>query len=121
MQVNLDEEFITNAIDKHINKAVEEALGSYKVQSGVADVLQQSVVSGAIGEALKEAVAQLDQGKIVHVLAGQIVRSMTSAVVHIVNEGLVSIMLDLRKIPDYDREKRLAEHDKLIAMLKKES
>ena len=50
------------------------------------------------------------------ILAAQIVKAMTSATVNIILEGLATVVMQLRNIPDYDREARAKEREKILAM-----
>ena len=111
MEIKIDQEAITAAINANATKAVADALGGWEVQKAVAHVVTTEVAQGAIAEAVTAAVKQIDKSALVNALASELQKATTSAVVAILHEGVVDIVCKLRGIGDYsteDKRKRAA-------------
>lgn len=120
MDIKLNEEELQEAINSKMNKAVENALMDYSIQKVIAEKITQSFACGVIGEALDKALASMDVTELTTVLAKEISKATTRAAVHILTDGLIETLLNLRKIPDYDDKKRSAARMELAALLKRE-
>lgn len=111
MEIKIDQEAILTAINTNATKAVVDALGGWEVQKAMAQVVTTEVAQGAIAEAIRTAVGQIDKSALVNALASELQKATTSAVVVILHEGLVDIVCKLRGIGNYsedDRRKRAA-------------
>ena len=110
MQINLDQDKINAAIDQTASKAVEDALKGFAIQQAIADVVSKEVATGAIAQAIRQAVQQMDTVKLTQHLSAELQRHTTRAVTHILQEGLLQAVCRLRGIGDYsenDRRERL--------------
>lgn len=111
MEIKLNQDAILEAINANATKAVTDALGGWEVQKAVAEVVTKEVAQGAIAEAITTAVAQIDKSALANTLASELQKATTSAVVAILQEGVVDIACKLRGVGNYteeDRQKRAA-------------
>jgi hypothetical protein len=110
MELKLDQEAIRAAVEKTMGAAVERALGGYDVQQAVAKVITEEVASGTIADAIREAVRTLDRNELIHTLAREIARAVTSATVKLTQEGIVHTIGTLRGVQSYgaDAQKQYA-------------
>lgn len=110
MELTIDQDAIAKAINDSATKALTVALGGWEMQKAVAEIVTDEVVRGAIADAVKLAVQQIDRGALANALAAELQRATTRAVVTMLNEGLVDIVCKLRGIGSYgDDIKRRAE------------
>ena len=111
MEIKIDQEAIAAAINANATKALADALGGWEVQKAVAHVVTTEVAQGAIADAIRTAAGKIDKSELANVLASELQKATTSAVVVILHEGLVDIVCKLRGIGNYtedDRRKRAA-------------
>ena len=111
MEIKIDQEAILTAINTNATKAIADALGGWEVQKAVAHVVTTEVAQGAIADAIRTAAGKIDKSELANVLASELQKATTSAVVVILHEGLVDIVCKLRGIGNYtedDRRKRAA-------------
>jgi len=101
MQIELDQDKITEAINQTASMAVEDSLRGYSVQRAIAEVVTKEVATGAIAEAIRQAVKQMDTVKLTQHLAEEMQRHTTRAVVNVLQEGMLQTVCKLRGIGDY--------------------
>jgi len=101
VKIEISPETIETAINEQINEAVENALGSYSVRTSIADTLTSEIAGGAVGEALRRALASLDTDALTQHLAAEIQRAMTAAVVGLLEGGICNVLLTLRGLSSY--------------------
>jgi len=119
MEIRINQTQIEEAINNAATKAIAESLGGYHVVRSIADVVSSEVAAGAIAEAIRQAVAQIDNAALVKALATEIQRATTRAVVGILHEGLVTVICRLRNIGDYSTDDK-AEREKILAEIRRE-
>ncbi len=102
MEITIDQDKITEAINQTATKAVQDSLGSYNVQRAIAEVVTTEVAEGAIAEAIRQAVKQMDTNKLTQHLAAELQRHTVRAVVNVLQEGLLQTVCKLRGIGDYN-------------------
>lgn len=117
MELKVDQEAISKAINDSATKALAQALGGWEMQKAVAEIVTDEVARGAIADAVKLAVQQIDRSALSNALAGELQRATTRAVVTMLNEGLVDIVCKLRGIGIYgdDVKRRAAVKAELAA------
>lgn len=101
MNIEIDQDAIAAAINGSATEALKAALSGFQIQNAMAKIVSQEVATGAIARAINAAVAQVDNDALVACLAAEIQRSVTSAVVMILHEGLVEVVCKLRGIGTY--------------------
>jgi len=116
VEIKIDQDKIALAMNQTASKAVEDALKGWGVQSAIAEVVTKEVAAGAIAEAIRQAVKQMDTAKLAQHLAVELQRHTTRAVVNVLQEGVLQAVCRLRNIGDYsEADKR--ERAKLNAEL----
>jgi len=106
MEIKINQEQLDEAVSLHINKAVESALSGYDIQRSISEKISNEVACGIIGESVSNALQALDTKRLTTALAEQIQRTMTGAVCGMIEEGIINLIMDMRKVPSYDDEKR---------------
>lgn len=100
MEISIDQDKIAEAINNTAEKAVQESLGN-SVQRAISEVVTKEVATGAIAEAIRQAVKQMDTAKLTQHLAEELQRHTTRAVVNVMQEGMLQTVCKLRGIGDY--------------------
>ena len=72
MEITIDQDKITGAINQTATKAVQDSLGSYNIRRAIAEVVTTEVAEGAIAEAIRQAVKQMDTNKLMQHLAAEL-------------------------------------------------
>lgn len=106
MQIQFDEKQIAAALDTAATVAITSAFSGYASASALRDIVSKSVLPEIMTKALTEAASRVDLEALTSSLATQIARTITSAAVMLIRDSTVEMILDLRKIPSYDDEKR---------------
>jgi transcriptional regulatory protein LevR len=104
MDIRIDESSIAEAINASVHDAVNAALKGYSVQSAIAQAMAHEITSGAIVQAIKESVAQVDHQQLVHALAREIQVTTTKAAIAILQESMVEAIAKLRGLSTYSEE-----------------
>jgi putative NIF3 family GTP cyclohydrolase 1 type 2 len=104
VEIQIDQDKIALAMNQTVPKAVEDALKGGGVQSAIAEVVTKEVAMGAIAEAIRQAVKQMDTVKLTQHLAEELQRHTTRAVVNVLQEGMLQAICKLRGIGDYSEE-----------------
>jgi hypothetical protein len=119
MNIQIDQSQLDQAVNTHINTAIQQALQGYSVKDAIGKQISESVASGVLAEAIDSAIAKVDTGALTTHLANEIQRATTSAVVSILHEGLADLIMTIRKVPSYDQEKMKTERAIIMAKLTK--
>lgn len=115
MELKINEKLIEEKMNLEITKAVADAVSGWKMQSAIADVITSEIAEKTLQEVIRKAVSNIDIDDLVSVLAKEMSRSVVSAVVHILEEGVLDIVCKLRGIGNYsDEDKRERERVKAI-------
>lgn len=120
MEIKINEQDLEAAINSKIQIAIGSALEGYGVRSAIEEKLTSDITYGLIGDALQNALEQMDTGNLTNVISIEIQRAMVSAVTHVIYEGLASILTDLRKIPSYDEKAREKARVEILAAIRRE-
>jgi len=104
MQVTLDNEKITRAITDAATDAVVEALKGWEVAKAIGEVITKEVAEGIMAEALRRAIRQIDNERLITTLAVELEKGVVRAVTHILEEGVLDVVCKLRGISDYSDE-----------------
>lgn len=107
MEIYIDQDKISEAINQTASKAVEDALKGYSIHRAISEVVTTEVAEGAIAEAIRHAVKKMDTAKLTQHLASELQRHTIKAVVNIMQEGMLQTVCKLRGIGDYsDADKK---------------
>lgn len=87
MKVELEQDVINKAIQDSATKAIADALKGFSVISAIADVVTEQVAHGAITEAIKNAVQNVDTDDLIKHLSKEMQAATTKAVVVLLQEG----------------------------------
>lgn len=96
MNIEINSERLQSAVSESMGKAVDTALRGYDVQAAIAKTIGEEIGSGAVAQAIRDGLAQIDGGALARALAGEIARSVTSATVLVVREALATAIIRLR-------------------------
>lgn len=116
MEIKVDMEAVARAMSESATAALTQSLGGYEVQKAVAAVVSGEIVSGTIGAAIKEAVRTVDHAELTKMLAAELQRATTRAVITLLREGLLKTVCSLRDVGDYSAEDK-AERARIRAEL----
>ena len=105
MNLVLDEKVIESSVNEMSTKAIQGAFQSYDVQSKVRESVANALVGDVLATAMTKAVAQLDLDGLTQVLAKEIMRNTTAAVVAMITENCVGMVYKLRGYGDYEKDK----------------
>jgi hypothetical protein len=98
MKIELNSAAIKEAIGASADKAVADALSGYQVQRAIAAVVTEEVAQGAIAEAVRIAVRQLDTSSLTQHLAEELQKSTVRAATVLLQEALLQTVCRLRGI-----------------------
>lgn len=115
MEIKLDDTSVQDAINSQLGRAVGDALGGYDVKRAIEVRMTASIAHGIIGEAVDIALKGLDVNNLAAILGAQIARAVTGSTVRILTEGFIEILLNIKKIPEYDHEKRERARQEILA------
>ncbi len=96
MKFELNTETIQEAIGSSADKAISSALGGYEVQKAIADVVTKEVAQGAIAEAIRVAVRQLNTESLTQHLAEELQRATVRAATGLLQEAMLQTVCRLR-------------------------
>lgn len=108
MEIKIDPGTIADAMNRSATKALETSLAGYEVQKAIASVVTREVAEGAIAEAIRQAVKQVDVAALTQALAEELQRATLRATVAMLQEGVLSTVCKLRGLGDYSPEDRAA-------------
>jgi len=104
MNINFDEKIIESTLNQVANVAIANALNSHDVKRIIEEKINRVVVENILSDSLLKAVERIDIDNLVIHLSQELSKAITRATVHIIKESAVEILLNLKKIPDYERE-----------------
>jgi hypothetical protein len=117
MQIQFDDTQIQAALDKAASDALANAFGSYASKSAMEEVISKAVIPEIISKALNDAASRVNVEALTVALASQIARTITGAAVCLMRSAAVEMILDLRKVPQYDDDKRNRARAEVIVEL----
>ena len=120
MEIKIDEVQVQQALDEQATKGIKSAFEGYGIRSAIEKVIADSVVPAIITSAIEQAASSIDREQLAQHLAQEIARSVTRGTQAIIRETMVNIILDLKKIPDYERDKRDAARIEILHSIFKE-
>jgi hypothetical protein len=115
MEVKINDEFLSEEIQKTISQAIADALKGWSVRDAIAKVITDEVASGAVGEAIKRSLDRIDKEEIVKILAVELTNAVASGTVMILKEGLLDVLYKIRGLSDYRNEDK-QEKEKLRSL-----
>jgi hypothetical protein len=117
MEIKVDETLLQDTINDKIHLAIKSAIGDYSVKDAVAARITSEFAHGVIAEALDKAMQSINVTALTTSLANEIAKATTRAAVMVLTDGLVSTLLRIRNIPDYDRDRYDAARIEIRAQL----
>jgi len=108
MEIKIDEAALQESINESATKAMRSALESFPIQQAIGNLISTTVSEGAIGEAIKAAMASIDSKLLVTLIAEELQYATMHAVVAIVEESVTDILAKLRNIGYYSPEDKAA-------------
>ena len=106
MEIKIDEVQVQEALDKQATAGIKSAFEGYAVRSTIEKAIAESVIPSMITTAIEGAASTIDIAALTQHLAEEIARSVTKGVQMVIRETMINIILDIKKIPEYDKEKR---------------
>ena len=104
MEVKFDNEKIQEAIQDSANKAISEALSGYGVQRAIGEIISEHVATGIIGEAILNAVKDIDLKQITQNIASELQQAIVVSTISVMREGAVDMVCNIRGIDKYAKD-----------------
>ena len=117
MEIKINQEEVQAALDNGTTTAIKNAFEGYSMRNAIEKVLAEAVLPDVMGTAIRGAVDLIDAKALQGALSAQMSRSITKSVQFMLQEATINMIMDLRKIPDYDKPRREIERAKIIAEL----
>ena len=117
MDLRIDEQRVQEAMDANVSETIKNVVNGYRVRSAVEKAVSDSLLGEVLAVAVQNAVSAIDVQVLTRSLAEQMARSVTKATAHLVRTAMIEMILDLKKIPYYEQEKRQKEREKLEVAL----
>lgn len=106
MEIKIDESVIQKALNDQATKGLANAFGNYDIQRAIQSTISESVIPEIMTTAVVNAASQIDVSKLSQSIAEELTKAVIKGTQAIIRETMVTILLDIRKIPSYDNEKR---------------
>jgi len=117
MEIRIDEKQMQEVLGEQATKGIQNAFDSYSVRSIMEKVVADSVIPSIMTAAMEAAVKKIDIDDLSQKLAEQIARSTTAGAVNVIRETMVTILMDIRKVPQYDDDKRKRAREEILAAI----
>lgn len=118
MVIDLNDQEIQDGVNSVAVNAVKEGLKSYPVRSAIEQMVSKVIIEEVMGKAMIEAVGKIDLSTISNAMAKEIARSTVSSVQLVIRDALMSTVLKIRGISEYDSEKRRVAIEEIKKELK---
>lgn len=115
MNIDIDEAQVQAVLEAQTTAGIKHAFEGYAIRSAIEKAIGETVIPSIIATAIEQAASSIDIAVLTQRLAEEMARSITKGVQRIMRETMVNIILDLKKIPEYERDKREAERQKLLS------
>lgn len=106
MNIELNDQEIQEGINKSATEAVKNALKGYNVNKAIEDMVSNVIVNEVMANAIAEAAGKIDIKAMSDAMAKEIAKSTVSAVQLVIRDSLMSTILKIRGVPEYDHDKR---------------
>ena len=106
MNINIDEKQLQEALDKQATTGVRNAMEGYAIRSAIEKAVAEAVLPDLIRTSVVEAASQIDIARLTQCLAKEMSRSVVKGVQAVMQDTMIEVILKMRGIPDYEREKR---------------
>ena len=117
MEIKIDESMMQKTLDDTASQAVQNAMSGFVVRNALEKAVADSVLPGLLSQAIVDAADKIDIDALTEALAKQMSRSITKGVQLVVQDSMVSMILKLRGVPDYDKEKLALGRATILAEL----
>ena len=119
MEISIDESALHAAINKCTHDAVVGAMDSYEITNSIKKSVVDAVIGSALAETVAKSIASLDMSHLHDALASEMSRTVTRSVTAILRESAINVLLSMRGIESYEREKTAEARKEIEAQLNK--
>ena len=120
LEISISSADVQSHINSTISQAVKNSLESYTVSSAIGSKITESIIEGSVSQALDLAIRNLDTQALTNMLAAEIQRTVTRAVVAMLQEGFVDILAKMKGLSNYsddDKKERARLKEQLFNKL----
>ncbi len=121
MEIKIDAEAMQGDISGAIGEAITNAIGSYDVSKALSETITNEVAVGAVFEAITKALESLDSATLVTHLATELHKAVTAATILVLRDNVSELVSNIRGISSYETEKRDRVKAEINAIMKANS
>ena len=114
MEIKIDEQQIQDVMNAQATSGVKNAFEGYAIKSVLEEAIAKSVIPTLMLEAITKAANEIDIDNLIHALSVQMAKSITVGVQHVIQETMINVILDIKKVPTYDDDKRKAARAEIV-------
>ena len=114
MEIKIDEQQIQDVLNEQAQTGVKYAFESYAIREVLQETIAKSVIPALMLDAITRAASTVDVGRLSQCVAEEITRSVTRGVQHVIQETMINVILDIKKVPSYDDEKRKSAREEIL-------
>ena len=115
MEISIDEKVIQEALDSQATKGIQTAFEGYAMRNSIEKAVSESFLPTVLSSSLEKAASSIDIDVLTKHLSKEMARSITKGVQAVIQETMVNIIMDLKKIPSYDNEARESARMEILA------
>jgi len=117
MEIKIDEEQVQKALDEQATAGIKNAFEGYAIRSTIEKAIAESVIPSIVTSAMEQAASTIDVQELSQHLAQEIAKSVTRGVQGIIRETMIKIIMDIKKVPEYDKEARARAYAEITATI----
>ena len=114
MEIKIDEQQIQDVMNEQATSGVKNAFQGYAIKSILEETIAKSVIPSIMLDAITKAANTIDIDNLVNALSEQMAKSITKGVQHVIQETMINVILDIKKVPSYDDDKRKAARQEIL-------
>lgn len=114
MDIKIDECQLQEVLNTQATASVKSSFEGYNMRSAMEKAIADSVIPAIMTEAIVKAASQIDIETLTQKLAEEMARSVTKGVQAIVQESMIDLILDIKKVSQYDDKKRADARQEVI-------
>jgi hypothetical protein len=107
MEIKLDEELVSSALENAFSRAIDSAMYSRDVHNAIVESVSNGIAADTIGQAVLSAVNSLDKSAITQAIALEMQRCIVAGVVAVVEDAVVDIIAKMRGVYTDAEKKRI--------------
>ena len=116
IELNIDEDVIKDEMSKTMTASVKSEFSSYEISSAIREKVAEAVLTGALKDAIGNAIDLMDLDKLTQSLASEMSKAMTAATVTLLREQTAELVYRVRGGTDYATDKK-AEIARITAQI----